>query len=88
MEITKQQAIADLTKIFNTRSWEDREDGKSFVYKADFFIDKRDCERCEVMAKLKEYLKDKTIKGGQCRVEVITLLWTVFHIEDRGKEQI
>ena len=88
MEITKQQAIADLTKIFNTRSWKDREDGKSFADKGDFFIDKRDCERCEAMAKLKEYFKDKTIKGGQCRVEGITLLWTVFHIEDRGKEQI
>lgn len=40
------------------------------------------------MAKLKEYFKDKTIKDGQCRVESITLLWTIFHIEDRGKDQI
>ena len=88
MEITKQQAIADLKKIFNTRSWDDREDGKSFVDKGDFFIDKRDCEQYEVMAKLKEYFKDKTIKDGQCRVESMTLLWTVFHIEDRRKEQI
>lgn len=88
MEITKQQAIADLEKIFNTRSWENREDGKSFADKGDFFIDKRDCEQYEVMAKLKEYFKDKTIEGGQCRVENITLLWTIFHIEDRMKEQI
>lgn len=83
MEITKQQAIADLEKIFNTRSWESREDGKSFADKGDFFIDKRDCERYEVMAKLEEYFKDNTIKDGQCRVESTTLLWTVFHIEDR-----
>lgn len=54
MEITKQQAIADLEKIFNTRSWENREDGKSLADKGDFFIDKRDCEQYEVMAKLKE----------------------------------
>ena len=62
MEITKQQAIADLTKIFNTRSWEDREDGKSFADKGDFFIDKRDCERCEAMAKVKEYFKDEALE--------------------------
>lgn len=40
MEITKQQAIADLKKIFNTRSWENREDGKSFVDKGDFLLTK------------------------------------------------
>lgn len=78
MEKTKQQTIADLTKIFNTRSWEYCEDGKSFADKADFFIDKRDCERCEAMTKLKEYFKDKTIKDGQCYVESMTLLWTIF----------
>lgn len=86
MEITKQQAIADLKKIFNTRSWKNREDSKSFADKGDFFIDKRVCERYKVIALLREYFKDKTIKDGQCRVESMTLLWTTFHIEDRGKE--
>ena len=86
MDITKEQAISDLQKVFSTTSWEDRVEGRSFADKGDFFIDKRDCERCEAMTKLKAYFKDKTIKDGQCRVESMTLLWTIFHIEDRGKE--
>ena len=85
MEITKQQAIADLEKIFNTRSWDNREEGKSFVDKGDFFIDKREHTRPSVIEKLQAYFADKTIIGGQCRLERISLLWTMFHIEDREK---
>ena len=85
MEITKQQAIADLEKIFNTTSWEDREEGRSFADKGDFFIDKREHTRLSVIEKLQAYFKDKTIIDGQCRLEGITLLWTMFHIEDREK---
>lgn len=83
MEITKEQAIADLEKIFNTTSWEDRIEGKSFADKGDFFIDKREYTRLYVIEKLQEYFADKTIIGGQCRLEGITLLWTTFHIENR-----
>lgn len=42
MDITKEQAISDLQKVFNTTSWEDRVEGRSFADKGDFFIDKRD----------------------------------------------
>lgn len=83
MEITKQQAIADLEKIFNTRSWEDRVEGRSFADKGDFFIDKGEYTRPSAIGKLQAYFADKTIIGGQCRLEEITLLWTIFHIEDR-----
>lgn len=84
MEITKQQAISDLEKIFNTTSWKDRVNGRSFADKGDFFIDKREYTRPSVIEKLQAYFKDKTIIDGQCRLEGITLLWTTFHIEDRN----
>ena len=83
MEITKEQAIADLKKIFNTTSWEDRVEGRSFADNGDFFIDKREYTRPSVIEKLQAYFTDKTIIDGQCRLEGITLLWTTFHIEDR-----
>lgn len=87
MEITKQQAISDLQKVFNTTSWEDRVEGRSFADKGDFFIDKREHTRQSVTEKLQAYFKDKTIIDGQCRLEGITLLWTMFHIEDRKTDK-
>lgn len=87
MDITKEQAIADLKKIFNTTSWEDRVEGRSFADKGDFFIDKREHARPSVIEKLQVYFKDKTIIDGQCRLEGITLLWTTFHIEDRKTDK-
>lgn len=83
MGITKEQAIADLKKIFNTTSWEYRVEGRSFADKGDFFIDKREHTRPSVIGKLHAYFANKTIIGGQCRLEEFTLLWTIFHIEDR-----
>ena len=83
MDITKEQAISDLQKVFNTTSWEDRVEGRSFADKGDFFIDKREYTRSSVIDKLQAYFTDKTIIDGQCRLEGITLLWTTFHIEDR-----
>ena len=87
MDITKEQAISDLQKVFNTTSWEDREEGRSFADKGDFFIDKREHTRPSVIEKLQAYFKDKTIIDGQCRLEGITLLWTTFHIEDRKTDK-
>lgn len=87
MDITKEQSIADLQKVFNTTSWEDRVEGRSFADKGDFFIDKGEYTRSSVIEKLQAYFTDKTIIDGQCRLEGITLLWTTFHIEDRKADK-
>lgn len=34
---------------------------------------------------LKEF--SERIEGGQCRIESMTLLWTIVHIENRPKKQ-
>ena len=51
----------------------------------DFFFDKRQYTRQEVVNKLGEYFKDKVIIGGCCRVDSITLLWTLVQIRDFNK---
>ena len=77
--ISISEAIADIRKLFNI-------EGNSLSINNDngcFMIDKRECTRYETINRLQDYFTDKYIDGGQCRIEPITLLWTVFYIEKR-----
>lgn len=91
-QITKQQAIDGIKGLFDLTTWNDRKDGKSFYTQkegtddADFFFDKRQYERDEVIAKLSTYFADKRIIGGCCAIDSITLLYTTVHIKDYKKE--
>lgn len=84
IEITKQQAISDLKEMFGVDS--DINARGSFCNDGKFFIRKDDIMRIDVIARLNDYFKDKYIKEGQCRIESITLVYTVFHIEDRTSQ--
>ena len=90
-QITKQEAIDGIKGLFELTTWADKVDGKSFFAQqegsddADFFFDKRQYDRFEVISKLSEYFKDKVIIGGCCQIEPITLLWTLVHIKDYQK---
>ena len=91
-QITKQQAIDGIKGLFDLTTWNDRKDGKSFYTQkegtddADFFFDKRQYERDEVIAKLSAYFVDKRIIGGCCAIDSITLLYTTVHIKDYKKK--
>ncbi len=79
------QVIEDLRKIFQTTTFEERVNGRSFEFDGNFFIDKREKSSKEVLILLSEYFKDKVVADGQCRVENITLLHTTFCIEHKNK---
>ena len=79
---TKEEVITDLRTVFHIG-----EDGcLSRENKGSFFINKREYEREDVISMLQKYFRNRMIIGGQCRVDPITLLYTVFHIEDRQEE--
>ena len=82
-KITKEQAIDDLRKLFNTTSFEDRKYGRSFNDEGDFFIDRKECGFYSVLQKLMEYFSDKVITDGICRVEATSIRWTMFHIKTK-----
>lgn len=79
------QVVEDLRKIFQTTTFEEKVDGRSFECDGSFFIDKREKSREEVLILLSEYFKDKVVADGQCRVENTTLLHTTFCIEYKNK---
>lgn len=79
---TKEEVISDLKTVFHIG-----EDGcLSRENKGSFFINKREYEREDVISMLQKYFKNRVIIGGQCRIDPITLLYTIFHIEDRQEE--
>lgn len=88
--ITKQQAVEIIKEAFDLKDSNNREDGKSFYFqdgdKVTFFFDKRQYDRFTVINTLMECFKNKNIEQGQCRIENITLLWTVAHVEDRKRK--
>ena len=85
--ISKQQAVEAIKGMFEILPFDKKENAKSFFSekegKVSFWFDKRQYLRFEVINKLTEYFADKNIVGGQCRVESLTILWTVVHIENR-----
>ena len=79
---TKEEVISDLKTVFHIG-----EDGcLSRENKGSFFINKREYEREDVISMLQKYFKNRVIIDGQCRIDPITLLYTMFHIEDRREE--
>ena len=90
INITKQEAIDRIVAEFNLPDpSQEREDGKSFYTKdgdnADFFFDKRQYTRYEVIERLFNLFNGVNILEGQCSIDPITLLWTTAKIENRKK---
>lgn len=79
---TKEEVISDLKTVFHIG-----EDGcLSRENKGSFFIDKREYERDDVISMLRKYFENRVITDGQCRIDSITLMYSMFHIEDRQEE--
>lgn len=88
-EITMKEAIDGILGLFEILPWDERVDEKSFYTvkedgSANFFFDKRQYMRDEVIGRLVNYFNDKIIVDGQCRIDAITLAWTTVHIEPRN----
>lgn len=84
-EITKQEAIEDLKKLFD---YENQKGINISVYESSstntkFRINKMYMTREAVVSTLQQYFSDKYIKDGQCRVHAFTFVYTLFSIEDR-----
>lgn len=86
--IPRSQVISDLRDLFGLPADGLRKDDTGYSFytvkendTADFCIDKKHFERYEVLQKLNKYFADKVIDGGSCRVDNITFVWTLFHIE-------
>ena len=80
--ITRKEAIEAIIKMFGLKSKKD----SNFSVNGDgatFMIHKKDFERYEVIKKLTDYFEGKSITNGQCRIEPITLVFTVVVIEVR-----
>ena len=83
--ISKKEAIEAVKKLF---FFERNKESRNVVVTekdgdATFMISKQYLERYEVINRLQEFFADKTVDGGQCRVEGMTFVYTVVHIEDR-----
>lgn len=79
---TKEEVVSDLRTVFHIGE----EGCLSRENKGSFFIDKREYEREDVISMLRKYFENRVITDGQCRIDPITLLYTMFHIEDRQEE--
>lgn len=78
-----EKVIAELRIVFGIN----KEGSLSKENNGCFLIDKREYERDVVISALRGYFADKVILNGQCRIEPITLLYTMFHIEELPKEE-
>lgn len=87
-QISKEEAAKALIQMFSAVPFKEKNECSNFYIEKDgsvsFYIDKRNNERYEVIEKGKDYFADKNIVEGQCRIENMTLLWTVLHIEGRN----
>lgn len=79
---TKEEVVSDLRTAFHIGE----EGCFSRENKGSFFIDKREYEREDVISMLRKYFENLVITDGQCRIDPITLMYTMFHIEDRQEE--
>lgn len=89
-EITKQEAVEDLKKLFDYESQRDSRYVMVFEHPSTntkFMISKMYMTRDKVVSTLQRYFSDKYIKDGQCRIDNITFVYTIFAIEDRDKQQ-
>jgi len=89
MRITRREAINALKEMFETNTGKD--DNVSTLTEkendtATFMLDKRKYPRYEIIDKLQNFFTDKSIIDGQCRIEGITFVLTIVHIEERTKD--
>lgn len=80
-KVSIETAIKDIKELFNITDSSLSKVSESGC----FMIDKREYERFDIIDKLQSYFKNRYLDGGQCRIEPITLLWTVFYIEPLGE---
>ena len=76
-EVEISQVISDLTELFKI---EDYHKFRSFKTDNEFFINKQQIERFEVIDMLQKYFNDKVIKGGYLIVDPITFVFTTFKV--------
>lgn len=86
--LTKQETVEALKELFD---YEKNKESKKVLVSEDkeecrttFMVDKQYMERFEVIGKLMEFFTDKVIDEGQCRVDNITFIYTIFFIEGRN----
>lgn len=88
--ISLQQAVEDIKQIFDATPFDNKQEGKSFYViikdTTTFFFDKKQYFRHFIIEKLYEYFNDKIIDDGQCRIEPLTVLYTVVHFEPRNNK--
>ena len=84
--LTKQETVEALKELFdyennkeskNVLVVENKEEGKTT-----FMVNKQYMERFEVIDRLQDFFADKVVNEGQCRIENITFVYTIFFIED------
>ncbi len=95
-KITRREAIDRLAEIFSVKRWIDGEDrpAPSFYIEdeenvtAEFFINKEQFERLQVLNILRSYFEDKVFgDDSACSVFAMTILWTSFSIVKFDKEE-
>lgn len=86
--LTKQETVEALKELFdyennkenkNVLVVENKEEGRTT-----FMVNKQYMERFEVIDKLEFFFADKAVDEGQCRIDNITFVYTIFFIEDRS----
>jgi hypothetical protein len=88
-KVTLEQAAADISRMF---SFDDKGihdgNGRSFFdkTKGEFYINKLDWERFQVLNMLQNYFADKYIDGGRCKVDPITMVFTTFSLKKKSNE--
>lgn len=85
--LTKQETVEALKELFD---YENNKENKNVLVvenkkkgRTTFMVDKQYMERFEVIDKLQSFFADKVINEGQCRIDNITFVFTVFFIENR-----
>lgn len=80
-KLSSKEVVADLKKLFEY----DENNRNVIVAEKDdsvtFMVNKQYLERFEVIERLRDYFEDKYIDSGQCRIESLTFVYTVFFIE-------
>lgn len=79
--ITKEEAIEAIENLLDIKnkplSKTIKKDGD-----AAYMIDKRELSRIETLRILGEYFEDKNIVGGCCKINALTLLYTIVEVKD------
>ena len=86
--LIKQETVEALKELFDYKNnkenknvlvVENKEEGRTT-----FMVNKQYMERFEVIDKLQGFFADKVIDEGQCHIDNITFVYTIFFIEDRS----